>query len=264
MIAGLDSSVAPTTPDVAFAAAAGVSLWSGYLATRSEVNLLTTWTQRQFETARFAGGTPIGFCSGLDDPAAVRELAQAWNVRACLDVEDGIRGDGPWVQAWLDTSGAGLYGLADVHQGRRARFHVVANYPAADPGTSWPPWLERPATPLGWQWQGTHLEFGLPVDRGNYDDWFGTGGEAPMILTVERPDGGRDVYAVVDAHVEHTVLDFGGQITFRDTLPGSWSVLIAAGYRGTLPYVQGLGTDAGHTAFEVTDPGPGWVLALKP
>jgi len=48
----------------------------------------------------------------------------------CLDIESGIRGDGPWKQAWLDASGAGVYGNGPCHN-CRAAFHVLAAYPGS-------------------------------------------------------------------------------------------------------------------------------------
>jgi hypothetical protein len=95
----------------------------------------------------------------------------AWDVPICLDVEGGIRASGPWVPSWLATSGAGLYGNPPVHPGMTAAFHVLAAYPGYDPNASWSG--SRPASPCGWQFQGTHGEFGVSVDRGWYDDWFG-------------------------------------------------------------------------------------------
>jgi hypothetical protein len=159
------------------ARAAGVGGWWGYLGVRprAQLGLAVLWERWQFDVARLVGGAdPVGFCSGWDDPVALRQLAAAWRVRPGLDVEDGIRPDGPWVQGWLDAAGAGLYGLASVHRGRRAAFHVVARYPgaAAAPAT-WDPLAgPRPPTPCGWQSQGTHTEFGRSVDSGWYDDWF--------------------------------------------------------------------------------------------
>src|SRR5262249_20417218 len=50
---------------------------------------------------------------------------------------------------------------------------IVANYPAVDPQQTWPSWLPRPPAPAGWQTVGTHDEFGLSVDSGWYDDFFG-------------------------------------------------------------------------------------------
>jgi hypothetical protein len=174
MIAGLDSSGFRPTPASARAARdAGVRLWSGYLATKPSREVgLTGWDRPPFEAARLCGGTPLAYCSGWDDPVACKELAAAWNVRLCLDVEDGIRGNGDWVQGWLDASGAGLYGNRGVHAGRRAPFHVVAGYPGGDPRTVWPNDTERPDEPVGWQWQGTHGEFGGDVDRGWFESWF--------------------------------------------------------------------------------------------
>lgn len=172
MIAGLDSSLdAPSANDALTARAAGVGMWNGYIATKSGVNLEAPWTQLAFENARLCGATPLAFCSGLDDPVALKALAQAWNVRLCLDCESGIRGPGPWVSAWLAASGAGLYGSVATVQAYDAPFKVAAEYPGFDPGKTFP--YPSGSLPTGWQWEGTHSEFGRSVDRGWYDDWFG-------------------------------------------------------------------------------------------
>lgn len=175
MIRALDSATPPDQAAAQAARAAGVGGWWGYLATRPGMNLLNIWSQAEFDTVRSVfGSQPVGFCSGWDDPLAVRALADLWGVRPCLDVEAGIRPDGLWVQPWLDASGAGLYGNLGVHSGRTAPFHILSDYPGLDPGDVWLPatgW-PRPAGPLGWQWQGSHQEFGLDVDGGWYDDWF--------------------------------------------------------------------------------------------
>lgn len=172
MIKGLDSSTMPTAAQARAAAAAGIRLWSGYLQTRANVGLYAPWTKAGFDCARLCGSTPIAFCSGWDDPVACKALAAAWGVRLCLDVEGGIRGDGPWVQGWLNASGAGLYGNAPVHN-KIAPFHILAAYPGLDPKATWSG--AGPGTPCGWQFQGTHTEFGVGVDRGWYDDWFQLG-----------------------------------------------------------------------------------------
>ena len=176
MIAGLDSSTSvPTSAQLADAKARGVKLWSGYLATRSGVGLLHPWSQEEFARVRKAGLAALGFCSGRDDPVACKRRAAEWGVRLCLDVEQGIRSDGPWVQPWLNDSGAGLYGNAPVFSGRKAAFYVFAAYPGIDPQRTWPQTPARPNGPCAWQWQGTHTEFGCLVDRGWYDDWFAIG-----------------------------------------------------------------------------------------
>jgi hypothetical protein len=173
VIAALDSSFAAPSADQAdAAAAAGVRVWAGYLATRSNVGLAAPWTELAFWNAKRCGGVPLAFASGWDDPAACRQLAAAWGVRLVLDCEDGIRGLGSWSQGWLDVSAGGLYGGAHVH-GLRAALHVIARYPGRDPGATWPADVPRPAGPVGWQWQGTHTEFGASVDRSWLDDWFG-------------------------------------------------------------------------------------------
>lgn len=182
VIAGIDSSIdRPNAAIIQQARAAGIRLWIGYLATNQApgaFNLESPWDLASFDVARQLPCVPIGMCSGWDDPAAIRQLAAAWRVRPCLDCEDGIRADGPWVPGWLATSGAGLYGLSSVHDGRSAAFHILARYPCSppaccDPGASWPEDLARPASPTGWQWCGTHTEFGISVDRGWYDEALG-------------------------------------------------------------------------------------------
>jgi len=172
LIPGLDSATEPSAAQAQAAHAVGVRLWSGYLATQANVGLYHAWSRDGFENARLCGGAPIAYCSGWDNPSACAAVAKAWNVRLCLDVEGGIRGKGPWVQGWLDASGAGLYGNAPVHPGRRAAFHVLAGYPGVDPQATWDPRQLAPDGPTGWQWQGTHTEFGVGVDRGWFDDWF--------------------------------------------------------------------------------------------
>lgn len=171
MIVGLDSASCPTPAQVQAAADAGVSMWSGYLATMSRVGLYSPWPRSAFDIAQECGAPPLAFCSGWDSPGACKAQAASWGVRLCLDVEGGIRPDGPWVPGWLAASGAGLYGNPSVHVGRAAAFHVLAAYPgSADVRATWSG--PRPAGPCGWQWAGTHPEFGIGVDRGDYDDYF--------------------------------------------------------------------------------------------
>lgn len=181
MVPGLDSSFDRPTPAQAAAAyAAGVRAWGGYFGSADGLGLATRWSRQDFEVVKAAGMTAIGFCSGWDDPNWIRDTAAAWGILAAVDVEAHIRDDGPWVQPWLDVSLAGLYGNSSVHYntaGRRAAFHIVSWYfavpPACfDPALTWPWWLPRPAAPCGWQFCGTHSEFGLSVDRSWVDDWF--------------------------------------------------------------------------------------------
>jgi hypothetical protein len=176
MFAGLDSATPPTAAQLGQAKAAGVRMWSGYLSTKPNVNILHPWTKEDYARVKTAGLPSIAFCSGLDDPVACRNRAAEWDVKLCLDVESGIHGDGPWVQDWLTKSGAGLYGNAPVFPNRRAAFYVLAAFPAHahDPQRTWTtdPHHPRPNGNCGWQWRGTHTEFGVGVDRGWYDDWF--------------------------------------------------------------------------------------------
>lgn len=182
MIEGLDSATEPTVAQVQAAAAAGRRIWSGYLASTpydggSHFGLWHPWSQGAFAAAWLTGSQPLAYCSGSDDPVAVSALARAWSLRPCLDVERGIRPDGLWVQPWIDAAGAnimGLYGNYGVHTGRRAAFHILAAYPTSgDPSdASWWDQTPRPAGPCGWQWSGTHPEFGVSVDSTWFDDWF--------------------------------------------------------------------------------------------
>lgn len=181
MIAALDSAACrPTAAQADAARVAGIRVWSGYLTTRPNVGIYGgSWSREDFENARRCGGRPIAFCSGWDDPVALRALAAAWRVRLCLDVEFGIRDDGPWVPDWLRLSGAGLYGNFSVHYhtgepiGRGATFNIGAAYPGFDPRMTWPSYLPRPDAPCGWQREGSHQEFGCEVDSSWLDDWFG-------------------------------------------------------------------------------------------
>jgi hypothetical protein len=169
VIGGTDSAQQPSAASVAAAAAAGVRVWAGYFAGR---NILNGWAKADFDRVRAGGLATFAFCSGFADPAQMAAQADAWGVPICLDVEGGIRGDGPWVQGWLDTASAGLYGNAGVHPNRTAPFNIIALYPGADPGATWPGNQPRPTGPCGWQWQGSHPAFGTTVDSAWYDDAF--------------------------------------------------------------------------------------------
>lgn len=157
----------PTAGQCAQARAAGVGAWFGYLATiqtPGAFNLASPWDLASFQVVRAAGLQVGAFCSGLDDPWRLAQLAGAWGVtRVLLDVEDGIRGDGSWVDGWLQASGFGLYGGTEV-QYHAANYRMVAIYPLDGCiGQDWPA-SPPPQEPHGWQCQGTHQEFGLSCD----------------------------------------------------------------------------------------------------
>jgi hypothetical protein len=237
MIAGLDSATPPTAAQAQAAAAAGVRLWSGYLESQPNVGLYRPWSQAEFEIARLCGATPIAYASGWDNAAACKALAAAWNVRLCLDVEGGIRGNGAWVQGWLDASGAGLYGNLPVHPGRNAAFNILASYPGFDPQATWDPRQLAPTVPTGWQWQGTHSEFGVGVDRGWFDDWFvslysGGGGslsgqalthseDSNMVILTNHPSGRIDGILVgLDGGLYHFSAPDGASFDANPTIQG--------------------------------------------
>ena len=186
MIAAVDSSAdKPTLADVQAAVRAGVKVWSGYISTKPNVNIWSPWTQANFDVARQCGGTPIAYCSGFDDPVALGKLAAQWGVRLCLDVEDGIRPDGDWVQTFLNESGAGLYGNITVHAKRVAAFHILAAYPGADPNATWPAGKIPPGPVCGWQWAGSETLYGCTVDLNWLDDSF----VAPTPTNKPIPEG---------------------------------------------------------------------------
>lgn len=179
MLAGLDSAYAPPAGVIAQEYALGRRVWAGYFA---GPNILHGWSQADFAAIKAGGMSTFAYCSGWADPAAMRAQSDAWQVPICLDVEGLIRSDGNWVQGWLDAASSGLYGNAGVFRNRSAAFYVIAAYPGVDPGATWPSYMTRPTDgPCGWQWNGSHAEFGFNVDSSWLDDAF---------LQVFGPGGG--------------------------------------------------------------------------
>jgi hypothetical protein len=193
MLAALDSSFnRPTLAQAQQAFASGVRAWGGYLVSDSDAAVLASrsrgwgmrglaapWTLAEFDVLRQAGLTPIGFCSGNDSASAIRAKAYGNGIVPCVDVEPGIREDGPWVRPWVVVAQSGLYGAMSVHyqqgepEGREALFNIMAWYfvPVRDPQATWYDAIDpRPPGPCGWQWWGDHQEFGLSVDRSWLDD----------------------------------------------------------------------------------------------
>jgi hypothetical protein len=287
MIAGLDSSFDRPTPDVAEAAfAEGVRVWGAYLP--PGVGFAAPWDLASVRVLQAAGMRVIGFGSGNDDPGQVAATAAAWGVLGCLDDEDGIRQGTGWQQGWLDASGFGLYGVHAVvngqltsrHVGIGARFHIAAWYPGTDPGATWPPGTWTPDTPTGWQWQGTHIEFGLSVDRSWLDDWFGTMKppqtpllEVPMTRDFTRPDGSLDTFELLASgvmiHTQTEPTNF--RIVSRAQVPGVWLTIERAGIwtdpqtGQTELFVRGTGTD--QRLWQATlglQAGATWALGAAP
>ena len=102
LLKAVDSFDAPTAQQLALAKADGCTVWLGYLPGKG---IDSTWTSADFARIKDAGFFTFAYASGNADAQAMRALANQWGVRGCLDVEDGIRGDGPWVQPWLDDFG---------------------------------------------------------------------------------------------------------------------------------------------------------------
>ena len=158
VVRGLDSSFDAPTPSQARAAyQAGYRAWGGYLGSRDGLGLAVRWTRAQFQVVQDEGLTAIAFCSGYDNPDWIREAAAAWGVVPCVDVERGIREDGPWVRPWVLQAQCGLYGAMSVHYetgepaGRSALFNILAWYPGWDPQATWFDAIEmRPPGPCGW------------------------------------------------------------------------------------------------------------------
>jgi hypothetical protein len=176
----LDSAVAPNDSQIAQAKAAGYAGWAGYFYAPGIYHPYAAdgrdlgWTMERFHAVQNAGLGALAYCSGNADPLAMRAQSHTWDVPICLDDEAGIRADGPWVQPWLDASGAGLYGNYWVHTGRTAPFHVLAAYPTSgDPyDASWWSQTPRPAGICAWQWAGSHSWAGITVDSTWADDNF--------------------------------------------------------------------------------------------
>jgi hypothetical protein len=189
-ITGVDSSTAPTREQARAGFAAGHRLWGGYLVTATDdevlaaranerglFNLLGPWTTAEFAVVRAAGLRALAYCSGLDDPAGLAAKARDLGLVALLDDETAIRPDGPWADAWLQTSGFGLYGLLGIQDQHAAPYRIAALYPGTPQTATWPVGAPVPAVPHGWQWQGTHIDpaTGATVDSLALDDWFAPG-----------------------------------------------------------------------------------------
>ena len=221
MIAGLDSSFdAPTLAQAREAYASGVRIWGGYLGSRDGLGLAVRWNRMSFWNVQQAGIVAVGFCSGYDDPDWIRTTATEWGILACVDVENGIRDDGAWVSGFVQRARCGLYGSMSTHyqtgepDGRGAAFNILAWYPGYDPRSTWFDAIElRPSGPAGWQWQGTHTELGLGVDRGWYDDWFlagaadpasrpliTSGGEGTMVIIPDPGEPGLHRFYIASPH----------------------------------------------------------------
>lgn len=267
MVVGLDSSSdRPTPPIIAQAYAAGVRVWGGYLVSDDDATvlearargqglrgLLAPWTLAEFRVVTEGGMRAIGFCSGNDSPGPVGDKARANGILPCLDDEQGIRPVGGWEQTWLHSSGAGLYGAQAQHDGITAPFHIAAFYPSGGcPGASWPD-ANRPAAPCGWQCQGSHQEFGLTVDRGIYDDWFGAGvkPEGVHVALIPYPD--------TTPRLDDAYVGADGQV-YWGAFPGGAGDLVS--YQGQLTPLgpQGGGVVAATGAYKAyTDPATGTV-----
>lgn len=105
----------------------------------------------------------------------------------------------------------------------------------------------------------------LVVGGVDFDVSFGQfpiGGTKPMTVSAKRPDGGTDYYTLVGQTVTHTVANFDGIVTFRDTPPGTWTTLLFAGYHGNVTSFF-TGIDLNGAVFECFYSG-GWQLAAKP
>ena len=168
-VAGLDSSTPPTASQAQQAAAAGVQVWGGYPPTGGEAN---GWSEADFLIVRQAGMEPIAFYFGVADIQQVIAFCRTAGVRlVCFDEEGWTGGahDSADLSEVRAAGGlyAGLYGHpAAVHQyDGQYDFAVAADYSTA-PGDTWPENSPVPAVPHGRQYQGTHPEFGLGVDRG--------------------------------------------------------------------------------------------------
>ena len=204
-MSGRDSSAIPTDDTLLAAYDAGVRVWGGYF---DGPDISHGWTAADFLRIKAMGMTAVAYCSGFSDPAAMRQQQLAWGVDYLfLDVESGIRSDGPWVQSWLYDAQCGLYGNASVFTGRTFPYAQLAAYPGTDPESTWPvnTYPPTPTVPHGWQWRGSHDEFGINCDSAYWDDSFATQHpgytfkESDPVFAV-RPDGSAVDYFFIDAN----------------------------------------------------------------
>lgn len=171
----LDSDWEPSPAQVAKAKAEGWQAWLGYLQTKSGVYLAGPWSDAAFAVVRSGGLLTGAYVSGWDDPVALKTKAAALGIPIILDVESGIRGDGLWVDPFLEASGAAIYGDIGVMTAHATHGHpayIFAGYPGGPQAATWPTYgpVLDPARPTGWQYLGTTQEsFGV-VDLSNFDD----------------------------------------------------------------------------------------------
>lgn len=251
MIEGRDSSAIPTTAQLADAYAAGVRVWGGYF---DGPGISHGWTAADFAAIKAAGMTAVAYCSGWSDPYRMQQQRLAWNVDYLfVDVESGIRSDGPWVQGWLYDSGAGLYGNQGVFAGRTFPYCQLAAYPGNDPEATWgsPP---VPTVPHGWQWQGTHTEFGISCDSAWWDDAFlsvhpgNSFDKEDGRMFAVRPDGSAVDYFFIDANKDLGVGVISGKGVQTQTTPSPYAghaiaEIQAAGWTTGCLVAQVLGAD---------------------
>jgi LysM repeat protein len=172
MLAGLDSAYPPSAAQASAARNAGIGLWAGYLPLPGAYH---GWTPQDFENARSVGAT---FCYAFPAAAPVQARMAAATLGAplCLDNARGDTAD-PFaasLAAWLAAAApCGMYAQPDVleHWQGHYAFAVLATRPGGDPHSSDGGFAL--GVPTGNQWQGSHLEFGVTVDRGWYDPAFG-------------------------------------------------------------------------------------------
>jgi hypothetical protein len=255
----VDSSAPPTAEQIASAKAAGVGAWLGYLASGPREGLLHPWTAADFQLVQTDGLLTAAYCSGLDDPAWVKEQLTELGIPGLLDDETDVEGsawsaDATEVDTWLEASGTGLYGSATVMAAHRTHGHpayVCALYPpGATQAVSWPPSVAAPAPPrpTGWQWAGTvTTPYGV-VDRSNFSPGFWPSPapsppeEDPMVICCPRPDGGTDYYGLApNGQMWHVVWTAAGAFGGRDEPPGNWAQLIRCEYAGAAAQVIGIG-----------------------
>jgi hypothetical protein len=238
MIEAADSSdFHPTLAQLQAAHAQGVRVWGFYLP---GPGIYSGHTKADFDRIHQAGMKSIGWASGNADPAQQKALAASWSVDyPTLDCESGIRGDGPWTQPWLDTSGFGLYmpygADGSAFNSKRAPWLIMADYlgayPYRDPQATWNG--PGPSVPHGWQWAGTVLAFGGEVDRLWLDDWFAQGEDMDVAQFSQKLD---EIHSAVVSN------DYGALGNLRpeiDQIRDQVAALTAA-TPGTDPRIQAI------------------------
>jgi hypothetical protein len=202
---------------------------------------IVNWPDDAFARVKRAGLTAVGYASGWGDPHLLHDRATRLGVIGCLDVEAGIRGDGPWVGSWLaDAPGFGIYGAQTLMQ-KPAAFHQLAKWSAGSGSDGGAP--GNLGIYDGWQYAGNVGRYGMRVDLAVWRDSFGedddvTGPQAEQLAQVHSfalgatqfydgkpaPNKQLSPYLHAGWQLAHDAAQTGGGVAGTFTMTGSGTV----------------------------------------